>query len=193
MSEMKSICVFCGSNPGHNPIYKETAIELAKEIVQKKYQLVYGGGKLGLMGTIANHVLDCGGNVLGVIPKTLSSEQLLRLQGDHLVLTDSISDRIQYMVDSSDALVVLPGGFGTMEELSSVLCWSELSLHQKPIILLNINGYFDQYISFLQTAVEEGFLVEANYRLLKTVSTIEEGFRAIDGYHHDVAFKHLSN
>lgn len=190
---MKSICVFCGSNPGHNPIYKEAAIELASNIVSNKYKLVYGGGKLGLMGIIANYVLDHETPVLGVIPKTLSSEQLLRLTDEQLVLTNSISDRIQYMVDASDALVVLPGGFGTMEELSSVLCWSELSLHNKPIVLMNINGYFDKYVDFLQNAVEEGFLVEANYRLLKIATSTEEAFREINRYQHNVAFKHLSN
>ncbi|MEM8524258.1 MAG: TIGR00730 family Rossman fold protein [Bacteroidota bacterium] len=161
---MKSIAVYCGSRFGNHPIYEETAEAVAKAMVERKIDLVYGGGDVGLMGITANTVLEGGGKVTGVITDFLKD-----IEG-HFNLTESIvvetmHERKAIMEKRSDGFIILPGGFGTMDEFMEILTWSQLKLHRKPIGLLNVNHYYDHLMGHVETMLREGF-IRAEYREL---------------------------
>ncbi|SMO52440.1 LOG family protein [Solitalea koreensis] len=158
---MKSICVFCGSKPGAKPIYKEKAIELAKLLVEQDITLVYGGGAIGLMGELARTVRDLGGKVIGIIPDFLMSKEVGLVDGCELHVVKNMHQRKAKMAELSDGFIALPGGIGTFEELFEVLTWKQLSLHKKPIGLLNINSYYDHLLTFMKHAEEEQFFNES--------------------------------
>lgn len=170
---MQSICVFCGSSAGNNPVYIEAAQALGKLMVQEKIQLVYGGGSIGLMGTIADQVMESGGEVLGVIPKFLDDLEVGHKSISELILVDSMHQRKTKMEELSEGVIAMPGGFGTMEELTEMLTWAQLKLVKKPIGLLNTNGYYDAFLRFVDHMVDEGFLKESNRRLLLADGTPE--------------------
>jgi uncharacterized protein (TIGR00730 family) len=155
---MKNICVFCGSNPGVRPAYLESARALGRLLLQRDLGLVYGGGRVGLMGEIAETVQAGGGRVVGVIPRAL----LVREGGDpastNLQIVPSMHERKAIMAAMSDGFVALPGGFGTFEELCEIVTWAQLGLHAKPIGLLNVESYFDPMIAMFDRAVAEGFV-----------------------------------
>ena len=169
---MKRICVYCGSSPGGHAAYRDAARHLGTTLVRANLELVYGGGDVGLMGEVANAVLDAGGAAIGVIPEFLVPQvSHRRLTALHVV--PSMHERKQMMADLSDAFIAMPGGFGTIEEVTEVLMWAQLGLHPKPCGLLNVAGYFAHLLAFLDHAVREGFIRQA-YRDMLLVSADPE-------------------
>jgi uncharacterized protein (TIGR00730 family) len=155
---MKSICVFSGSSPGRRPEYREAAIELGREVVRRKLRLVYGGADLGLMGAVANTVLDEGGQVIGVIPQALVEKEVAHTGLTDLRVVSSMHERKALMADLADGFVALPGGMGTLEELCEILTWAQLGLHSKPCGLLDVCDYFGNLKRFFSHMVGERFL-----------------------------------
>jgi uncharacterized protein (TIGR00730 family) len=155
---IKSICVFCGSGTGNDVRYMEAAYQLGQLLANRGMRLVYGGAKLGLMGAIADGVLSEGGTAVGVIPHFLCTKEVAHGGLSELILVDTMHERKLKMHELSDGIITLPGGWGTMEEMFEMLTWGQLGLHQKPLGLLNINGYYDGLKQFTNTMVEEGFL-----------------------------------
>lgn len=162
MSIIKSIAVFCGSSSSSNPIYEEKAKELGTYMGANKYHLIYGGGNIGLMGIIANAALAAGGEVTGVLPHFLNKKEVGHVELSNLILVDSMHKRKQKIEELSDAFIGMPGGFGTLEEVSEMLTWAQLGLHQKPIGLYNINGFYNALFLQMDTMVSEGFLKPEN-------------------------------
>jgi uncharacterized protein (TIGR00730 family) len=160
------VCVFCGSNAGSRPSYARAARELGTLLARRGLGLVYGGGRVGLMGTIADAALEAGGEVIGVIPEHLVARELAHPALTELLVVDSMHERKARMASLSRAFVTLPGGYGTLDETCEALTWTQLGLQSKPCGLLNVEGYFDPLIEFLEHAVQEGFLDRANRALL---------------------------
>jgi uncharacterized protein (TIGR00730 family) len=157
---MKSICVFCGSSSGNNPIYPAAAKHLGDELVRQDLSLVYGGASVGLMGIIADSVLKAGGQVFGVIPKMLESREIAHQNLTKLYVVDSMHERKQIMFDLSDGFITLPGGLGSIEEICEVLTWGQLGLHKKPCGFLNISNFFNPLISQFERCVQDGMMKE---------------------------------
>lgn len=172
--DLKSILVYCGSSVGTNPVYKESAIALGKYIVKENMELVYGGGSIGLMGVLADTVLAGNGKVIGVIPDFLNVKEVGHTGLTELHEVKSMHERKALMEKFCDAVVVLPGGYGTMDEVFEMLTWSQLGLHRKPIGILNVNGYYDHLIAQLDVMVKEGFLSVNNRKLLLVGSSPKE-------------------
>lgn len=163
---MKSVCVYCGSSAGRDPAYAEAARGLGKELVARGLGLVYGGSSVGIMKVVADTVLELGGRVTGVIPESLVRKEIAHRGLSELHVTGSMHERKMLMAELSDAFVALPGGIGTLEELFEAWTWAQLGLHGKPCGLLNAAGYFDGLIAFLDHAVRERFVKEANRAML---------------------------
>ena len=163
---LKNICVFCGSSSGGHSVYAQTAQAVGRLLCRRGIQLVYGGGKVGLMGALADACLAEGGRVIGVIPQALVDKEVAHLGLTELRVVSSMHERKAVMADLSDAFMALPGGYGTWEELFEMLTWSQLGIHRKPCGLLNINGYYDPLLELADKAVSEGFLRETNRSLL---------------------------
>ncbi len=160
---MKRICVFCGSSPGARPDYLQASIELGQALAGKNIGLVYGGAKVGMMGKIAESVLEKGGEVIGVIPKDLVEREVAFTGLADLRVVGSMHERKALMADLSDGFIALPGGLGTIEEFFEVVTWAQLGIHPKPCGLLNVRGYYDKLMDFLDHTVSEKF-VEAEHR-----------------------------
>lgn len=163
---VQTVCVFCGSSSGTDPIYSEAAEAVGKLLASRGIGLVYGGGKVGLMGTVADACLATGGRVIGVMPQLLVDKEVAHAGLTELRVVASMHERKALMADLSDAFLALPGGFGTWEEFFEVLTWSQLGIHRKPCALLNINGFYDPLLAMADGAVAAGFLREANRGLL---------------------------
>ena len=155
---MKRLCVFCGSNTGSKSIYAETAHNLGKLLAQNNIGLIYGGGRVGLMGILADAVLAASGDVIGVIPKGLFAREVAHAGLTELRFVESMHQRKAMMEELADGFIALPGGYGTCEEFGEMVTWAQLGIHNKPCGILNVNGFYDSYLSFLDTAVKEGFL-----------------------------------
>jgi uncharacterized protein (TIGR00730 family) len=155
---LKSVCVFCGSNIGDRPIYRQTAATLGRSIAALGITLVYGGGNVGLMGIVADAALEVGGEVVGIIPQALVDWEVAHAGLTRLVVVQSMHERKARMADASDAFLALPGGYGTFEEFCEVLTWSQLGLHAKPCGLLNIDGFYDPLLELFDRAVADRFL-----------------------------------
>jgi uncharacterized protein (TIGR00730 family) len=155
---VRRICVFCGSNPGRRPEYAGAAREMGRVLVERGVGLVYGGGKVGLMGIVADTVLAGGGEVAGVIPEALVAREVGHAGLTALHVVRTMHERKALMADLADGFVALPGGFGTFEEFCEVLTWSQLGFHPKPCGLLNVAGYYDPLLALFDRAVEEGFV-----------------------------------
>ena len=153
----KSLCVFCGSKYGNNLIYKKAAKELGTYLAKNKIRLVYGGGSLGLMGELSNSVNSNNGHILGVIPKHLLLIEGINKNHGEIIITDDMHKRKKTMYDNSDAFLCLPGGIGTLEEISETITWFQLKISRKPIFFLNINGYWDNYRILLEQFVSLEF------------------------------------
>ncbi len=151
---MQSLCVFCGSGVGNDPAFGQMAEALGQALVDRQITLVYGGGNIGLMGVIADEVMRGGGRAIGVIPKQLVEKELAHQGITELRVVGSMHERKALMAASADGFLALPGGYGTIEEFSEVLTWGQLGLHGKPMGLLNVSGYFDHFLRFLDHAVE---------------------------------------
>ncbi len=158
---MKHVCVYCGSSPGRRPDYGAAARALGSEIARRGLGMVYGGASVGVMGVVANAVLEHGGEVIGVIPESLATKELAHPGLSELVVVASMHERKARMAELSDGFVALPGGWGTLEELFEVLTWAQLGIHEKPCGLLNVAGYFDHLFRFLENAIEEHFVRDA--------------------------------
>jgi uncharacterized protein (TIGR00730 family) len=162
---MQDVCVFCGSSPGEDPVFMQSAKALGEAIGKASMGLVYGGAHVGLMGQVADAVLAGGQKVVGVIPQSFA-HKVSHTELTELHVVDSMHTRKAMMFELADACIALPGGFGTLEELTEVLTWAQLELHQKPIGLLNINGYYDALLAFFDQAVLAGFIKPQHLELL---------------------------
>ncbi len=162
---IKRVCVFCGSSPGKRPQYAKAAQALGRALVARKWGLVFGGGRVGLMGIVADAVREAGGEVIGVIPKPLAIKELAHAGLSDLRVVPTMHDRKALMAELSDAFIAMPGGFGTLEEFCEVLTWAQLGLHRKPCALLNVSRYFDPLLKLFAHATDEGF-VDPAHRVL---------------------------
>lgn len=171
---MKRICVFCGSSNGNTPQYKLLADRLGTLLAENKLGLVYGGGNVGLMGSVANAALTGGSEVIGVIPKYLQTREMANFQVTQLHVVEDMHERKRMMYDFSDAFVIIPGGMGTLDEMFEIVTWAQLGLHSKPIYLLNVFGFYDHLISFLKHSHESGFIKEQHYNLINVVDDVEK-------------------
>ena len=163
---MKHLCIFCGSSKGNDPVYEKTALELAEVIVNKDLAMVYGGGSIGIMGVLADKILSMNGKVIGVIPRFLYDLEVGHDHVTELIIVESMHERKQKMAEISDGFLALPGGFGTLEEMSEIMTWIQLKLIQKPIGVLNINGFYDHFLQMLDNMVATGFLKQNNRDIL---------------------------
>jgi len=163
-----SLCVYCGSRPGINPLYAQAARATGQWIAQHGGQLVYGGGRGGLMGVVADAALEAGAPVVGIIPKALVEKEWAHSDCTELLVVETMHDRKRIMAERSDAFLALPGGIGTMEELFEVWTWRQLAYHDKPVGLLNVGGYYDSLLQFLNHAVEQQFLGDWQLNLLRS-------------------------
>ncbi len=182
MNSIKSIAVFCGSSSGVNPIYEQKAIELGIYLGSNGYPLVYGGGNIGLMAKIANATLGAGGKVTGVLPHFLNKKEVGHVALSKLILVDSMHERKQKIEQLSDAFIAMPGGFGTLEEVSEMLTWAQLGLHQKPIGLYNINGFYSSLLKQLDVMALEGFLKPQNREMVLENTDPSELIKSLKSY-----------
>jgi uncharacterized protein (TIGR00730 family) len=166
---IKSVCVFCGAGKGGDPVYVREAQAFGQALARRGLGLVFGGGHIGLMGVVADAVLEAGGSATGVIPKAMVDQELAHRGLTRLEVVRTMHERKARMADLSDAVVALPGGYGTLDEFFEAVTWAQLGLHAKPIGILNTGGYFDGLVKFLDQAVQEGF-VPAEHRVLFTVN-----------------------
>lgn len=171
---MKRITVFCGSSFGTEEIYKEQAILLGQTLAKQNIELVYGGANVGLMGAVADGILNAGGKAIGVLPNFLRSKEIAHLGLTELILVESMHERKTKMNDLCDGVIALPGGFGTLEELFEMLTWAQLGLHKKPIAILNINGFYDSLIELTKVMVEKGLLKDVNQQMLLVSDNIDD-------------------
>ena len=163
---MKTLCVYCGSNPGSRPEYGQAARALAREFLSQEIDLVYGGAKVGIMGMIADTMLEGGGRVIGVMPQALVEKEVSHPGLTELKIVSSMHERKALMAELSDGFIALPGGLGTLEELLEVLTWAQLGFHTKPCGLLNVLRFYDHLKSFLDHSTAEGFIMEAHRSML---------------------------
>ncbi|KAK6802508.1 hypothetical protein RDI58_000288 [Solanum bulbocastanum] len=173
-SKFKRICVFCGSSSGKKPTYQEAATELGKQLVEKGIDLVYGGGSVGLMGLVSQAVHDGGRHVLGVIPRTLMPREITGETIGEVRAVSGMHQRKAEMARQADAFIALPGGYGTLEELLEVITWAQLGIHRKPVGLLNVEGYYNSLLSFLDKAVDEGFISPIARKIIVSAQTAQQ-------------------
>ena len=176
------ICVFCGSSVGQSRAYADAAVALGRCLAEHGIKLVYGGASVGLMGVLADTVLASKGKVVGVIPKTLADMEVSHRDLTELHVVGSMHERKALMADLSEAFIALPGGFGTVEELSEIITWGQLGFHQKPIGLLNVDGYFDSLLAFFDRAVHDQFIHSAHRKLVVDGTSPEEILAAFSNY-----------
>jgi uncharacterized protein (TIGR00730 family) len=179
-SGLQNICVYCGSGSGRNPAYAEAARELGRRLAAARIGLVYGGGSLGLMGEVARSVLDHGGHVTGIIPGFLSEREHMLVEAQELIVVDDMHQRKQLMFVKSDAFVALPGGLGTLEEFVEQLTWSQLGRHRRPIVLANIEGFWNPLLAQFESMMAEGFIRPGLDLNLLVVDRVEEIIPAIE-------------
>ncbi|MOA12798.1 LOG family protein YvdD [compost metagenome] len=190
---IQSICLFCGSNKGTRVAYEQAACELGRTLAQRDIALVYGGGNVGLMGIAADATLAAGGRVIGVIPGFLREKELAHQGLSELHVTQTMHERKALMEDLSGGFVALPGGFGTYDELFEMLTWGQLSVHSKPIGLLNVDGFFDPLLAMIRHGVAEGFVAEGNLQLFVVAATIDELLAKMNAYRPAPVNKWLSH
>ena len=179
---MNRICVYCGSSSGTSEVYGNAARELGQLLVAANIGLVYGGARAGLMGILADAVLEAGGSARGVIPQALKDKEIAHPGLTELHVVDSMHERKSLMAVLSDGFIALPGGFGTLEEIIEVLTWGQLGFHDKPCGLLNVDGYFDEFLSFLDRATTQGFVRRAHRDMLLVGDTPANLLARFDGY-----------
>ncbi|HMV15509.1 MAG TPA: TIGR00730 family Rossman fold protein [Chitinophagales bacterium] len=179
---MKKITVYCGANAGNEIVFEEQAFLLGKTLAQQQIGLVFGGGKVGLMGIVANGAIQHGGEVIGVIPHFLCTKEIAHDGVTEMISVDTMHQRKTILYELSDAMIALPGGFGTMEELFEMLTWAQLGLHHKPIALLNTNGFYDALLAFIQTMVDTQFLKKEYQQMLLHSDNIDDLLEKIRNY-----------
>ena len=179
---MKRIVVFCGSSLGFNPVYKNAAIALGNYFANNKIGLVYGGGKIGMMGVLSDTILEQNGEVIGVIPKLLEKEEVVHAGVEEMIVCKKMSERKVIMSKLIDGYITLPGGFGTLDELFEALTLNQLHIEQKPVGLLNINGFFDATLLQLDKMVEEGYLTQTNRNMLLIANSVDDLMQKMNNY-----------
>jgi len=179
---MKSIAVFCGASMSNDSVLNQEAYSFGKVMATEELQLIYGGAKIGLMGNVASGVLDNGGKAIGVIPDFLTSKEVVHTDLSELIITETMHERKLKMHELSDGIVALPGGFGTLEELFEMLTWAQLGLHKKPIGILNVNGFYDDLLNFIEVMIAKGLLKPSYKQLLLVAETAEELLKKMDDF-----------
>lgn len=179
---MNSITVFCGSSTGNEAQFKEQAYQLGKTLAIHNIGLIYGGAGIGLMGAVANGTLEHGGTVTGVLPRFLQNKEIAHAGLTELILVDTMHERKQKMNDLSDGVIALPGGYGTLEELFEMLTWAQLSLHEKPIGILNIDGFYDELIAMIDKMVRKGFLKQEYKEMIIASADIDQLIGQMQNY-----------
>ena len=186
---MKRICVYCGSAVGASSVYVQMAEKLAIELVKRNIELVYGGAQLGVMGSIANSVLAAGGSVIGVLPVGLFRTEVPHDGLTQLIEVSSLHERKAKMAEISDAFIALPGGLGTLEELFEILTWAQLGLHKNPVGILNVNGFYDKMLDYLDHAVAEKFIRLQHREMIVVDADIESMFEKFSQYEPPIGQK----
>ncbi len=179
---MKSICIFLGANPGNDPKYAEAARNMGRELASRNITTVYGGSNMGLMGILAESAMEAGGEVIGVIPESLVKKEVAHNGLSKLHIAESMHERKALMAELSDGFIAMPGGIGTMDEIFEIFTWAQLGFHAKPCGLLNVDGYYDPLLGFLDNVVKEGFLKEMHREKLITATTPAEVIDAFADY-----------
>lgn len=179
---MKSICVYCGSNPGRDPAFVTAARAVGTRLAKAGLDIIYGGGQVGLMGEVADAALDAGGRVIGVIPEFLALKEIAHLDLTELYVVQSMHARKAKMAHLSDAFIALPGGIGTMEEMFEIWTWGQLGQHRKPVGLLNVHGYYDDLVAFLDKMADQNFLAPDHRQSLMVAEDVGELLESFRGY-----------
>jgi len=179
-NSISSVCVYCGSRPGKAEHYTEMATVVGEGLARRGIQMVFGAGSVGLMGIAARAAMKAGGHVTGIIPAHLDDIEVTQPGLDEIHITDNMHDRKRMMFDRSDAFVILPGGLGTLDEMMEIITWSQLSLHKKPILLLNHNGYWDHVLALFDHIVEEGFAAPTIYDLFDIAQSPDDLFSILE-------------
>lgn len=174
MSDLKSLCVFCGSSPGHDPRHAEAARALGRLLGENGIHLVFGAGGVGIMGAVAQSCLEAGGTVTGIIPEHLTTAEAALPGLNETIVVPDMHTRKRKMFERSDAFCVLPGGFGTMDETFEILTWKQLGLHDKPVVIADIGGYWKPFLSFAESMMAEGFIRPTHMDLFTVVNTIDD-------------------
>ncbi|XP_066399877.1 probable cytokinin riboside 5'-monophosphate phosphoribohydrolase LOGL9 [Miscanthus floridulus] len=181
-SRFRRVCVFCGSSSGKRSSYRDAAVELGKELVARKVDLVYGGGSLGLMGEVSEAVHKGGGHVIGVIPTTLMGKEITGETVGEVRAVAGMHQRKAEMARNSDAFIALPGGYGTLDELLEVIAWAQLGIHSKPVGLLNVDGYYDFLLAFIDKAVDDGFIKPSQRHIFVSAPDARELVQKLEEY-----------
>jgi uncharacterized protein (TIGR00730 family) len=168
MRKIDSVLIFCGSKEGTNPAYKEQAFLFGQYLAEQEIKVIYGGAMIGVMGAVADGALSKGGHIIGIIPKFLSRKEIIHEGLTEVHKVNSMHERKLMMSEMCDAIVALPGGFGTMDELFEILTWAQLGLHQKPVGILNTEGFFDGLLAFIHSMSEQGFVAPVHQHMLQT-------------------------
>lgn len=189
---MKSITVFCGSSFGSDDIYKEQTFLLGQTLAKQDIQLIYGGSETGLMGTVANGVLSENGKVIGVLPHFLQTKEIAHKNLTALIIVETMHERKTKMNDLCDGVIVLPGGYGTLEEFFEMITWAQLGLHKKPIGILNIDGFYNDLIQLIQNMVDKGFLKQVNKDMLLVSENIDDLLEKMKNYEAPTVWKVIS-
>ncbi len=179
---LTSVCVFCGASSGSNPVYREAAITLGRALAERNLTLIYGGGAVGLMGIVADAVLEAGGNVVGIIPHSLNDLEIGHKGLTRLEVVDGMHARKARMAELADAFIALPGGLGTLEELFEVWTWGQLGYHGKPLGLLEVNGFYSKLTGFLDHLVQENFVREQHRAMLQVNESADALLDALDAW-----------
>jgi uncharacterized protein (TIGR00730 family) len=180
MTAIQSLCVYCGSSIHVDEDFKRLAYDVGKLMAQSGIRLVYGGGKAGLMGIIADSVMENGGQVVGIIPSHIAEREIQHTGLTELHVVDSMHIRKQMMVDFSDAFLILPGGVGTLDETCEILTWRQLGIHDKPIVVANFKDYWTPFISMIEHIISQGFMRPDDKKLMQVVETLEDIFPAFE-------------
>ncbi|RZC55018.1 hypothetical protein C5167_013873 [Papaver somniferum] len=181
-SRFNSICVFCGSSTGKRDCYRDAALDLGKELVSRRLRLVYGGGSIGLMGLVSQAVHQGGGHVLGIIPKTLMGKELIGETFGEVIAVANMHERKAEMARHSDCFIALPGGYGTLEELLEVISWAQLGIHDKPVGLLNVDGYYNYLLTFIEKAIDDGFITPSQRHIIVSATSPKELVQKLEEY-----------
>ncbi len=181
MPEIKSVCVYCGSSSRVDQKYKDAAVELGKLIAASGWNVVYGGGRVGLMGLVADSALSSGARVVGIIPQHIQAREIEHNDLTELHIVDSMHIRKQMMVDRADAFVILAGGLGTLDEFFELLTWKQLGLHDKPVVMVNINGYWTKMIEAIKHISDEKFMRPEDMTMFQVVETVAQVPDALRG------------
>ncbi len=187
MSAITAVCVYCGSSPGNDPAYSAAAASVGRLIAERGLGMVYGGGAVGLMGIVADSAMAAGGTVTGVIPENLFPREVAHQGLTELILVPNMHIRKAEMFSRADAFIALPGGFGTLEELAEVLTWTQIGVHDNPVGLLNLDGFYDPLLAWIDHAVDQGFAKPANRDLLLVADDPEQLLDALSA--HEPSYK----